>query len=67
MKITITPVKVSELQPGDLFSHFDEGWWKEFISDHEAVGHRLYVRTDNTCVSPDYDPDQIIYRVTIKK
>jgi hypothetical protein len=67
MNISVKKIKTSELKPGDLFSMLDEWYWDKFLSDKHIVGHKVYIRTDNPCESPDYDPEQPVYLITINQ
>lgn len=67
MKITVTKTTCGELKAGDLFSHVDEWYWKHYLLDKDAVGHKVFIRTEYDCKSPDYNPNDTIYLVNIEK
>jgi hypothetical protein len=64
MKITSTKVKTSSLRAGDLFSAYDQAMWDSFMGN-EAIGLRVYVRTDTPC--PENQANEDIYLIKVAK
>lgn len=66
VKITATPVKASELEPGDLFSTVGPEYWDHTsFGDGEslAVGERVYIRTH--APTPSDQADHEVYRIEV--
>ena len=63
MKFLATPVKASELKPGDLFSNAPQAYWDK-VADHGSVGEKVYIRTAEPC--PQDQADDVIQRITIE-
>ena len=64
MKVIATRMKASELEPGDLFSNADPGYWK-LVEDMAVVGEKVYIRTNWPC--PKKQADCVVYKITIEK
>lgn len=66
MKIIFEKINAEDLKPGDLFTLVDPDiYWD--LERCDVVGHKVYIRTNNGCVSDNYAPDDPVYLVTIDK
>lgn len=65
MKITATPIKAADLQPGDLFSTLSQTYWDCFPA-LASIGERVYIRT---CSPPHgaADAETSVYLIEIEK
>lgn len=62
MKIKATPIKGSDLKPGDLFSTAPQAYWDNIPG---SIGERVYIRTDSPAEwAPDFD--SYVYKITIE-
>ncbi len=64
MKIRATPVKGSDLKPGDLFSTASQEYWDN--PNPGSVGEKVYIRMDTPAEwYPDFDA--YVYKITVEK
>lgn len=63
MRVVATICYAGELVAGELFSTASQVEWDIFASDHEAIGQKVYIRTDALC--PENQAKDIVYRITI--
>ncbi len=60
IKIATQTVKAKELLPGDLFSFTSEEYWGSVNDpDNQAVGEKVYIRTNTPC-PPDQEEDDLV-------
>jgi hypothetical protein len=65
MRIIATPIRVCDLEPGDLFSFDPQEYWdRPDCGCDPVLGEKIYVRT---CVSIDEDIEVDIFKITIIK
>lgn len=64
MRIKATPIKASELKPGDLFSARGSDYWDDF-GKKRSVGESVYIRTHADAESAP-DPQTIVYKIEIE-
>lgn len=63
MRIVAKVCYAGELEAGELFSTASQVEWDIFASDHEAIGQKVYIRTNAPC--PEDQAKDIVYRVTV--
>jgi len=62
MKIIATETKAHKLKAGDLFSGQGQTYWDRF-ADREAIGEKVYLRTDVKC--PENQEQVDIYKIEV--
>ena len=69
MRIIATPVKASELEPGDLFSTASQAYWDAVclpkLETGLPVGEKVFIRTPTPC--PPDQADTPIFKLGIVK
>ncbi len=66
MKINLIKIQCKNLKAGDLFTNIDPKVWDYMRRDQNVVGYKVYIRTEHECTSPDYDPNDEVYLVTLE-
>jgi hypothetical protein len=69
VNLMIEPIQIKDLKEGDLFSVSDMATWGENLACDYIVGHKVYIRTSNPCLTDNanYNPDQIVFKITINQ
>jgi len=62
MKFKVETVKAKELQPGDLFTSYDEEYW-EGVPRPGVVGEKVFIRTTEPC--PEDQTDIKVCRIEV--
>jgi hypothetical protein len=52
-----------EIEAGELFSIASQLEWDEFSKDEEAIGQKVFIRTNSPC--PPDQANDIVYRITV--
>jgi hypothetical protein len=65
LKIIARPVEAKELEPGDLFSPFGQGYWSTYQAKG-GHGEKVYIRTEQPLGEFEDELD-LVYRITIEK
>lgn len=67
LNINLTPIRFSELKTGDLFSGLSPDTWGSALHNNNIVNHLVNIRTNNTCYSDEYAPNDIVFLLTINQ